>query len=82
MTTSSMDIANARREPDITAGIMSGRIISQNARNGPAPRSLAASSSDGSIPARRAFTSIRIYGTQKTVCPIRSVSIPNGRFII
>ena len=52
---------------DMAAGMISGKMMSQNARKGPAPRSLAASSSDGSMPASRALTSISIYGTQKTV---------------
>ena len=33
ITTSSMDIANARSDPDITAGIISGRMMSQNIRH-------------------------------------------------
>ena len=56
-----------QKDPDNTAGMISGKMMSQNARKGPAPRSLAASSSDGSMPASRALTSISIYGTQKTV---------------
>ena len=60
ITTSSMDMAKASREPDITAGMISGRVMSQKARKEPAPRSLAASSRDGSIPTSLAFTSIKI----------------------
>ena len=41
ITTSSMDMANASNEPEITAGIINGSVISRNARKGPAPRSLA-----------------------------------------
>ena len=55
-----MDMAKASREPDITAGMISGRVMSQKARKEPAPRSLAASSRDGSIPTSLAFTSIKI----------------------
>ena len=60
ITTSSIDMANASSEPEITAGIIKGSVISRKALNGPAPRSLAASSSAGSMPASLAFTSIRI----------------------
>ena len=60
MTTSSMDMAKARSDPDMTAGKIRGRVISRNAPKGLAPRSLAASSREGSMPASLAFASIRI----------------------
>ena len=60
ITTSSMDMANASKDPDTTAGMIKGSVISKNARMEDAPRSLAASSRDGSIPTSLAFTSISI----------------------
>ena len=44
MITSSKDMAKARSIPDNTAGNIMGNVMSQNSRNGPAPKSLAASS--------------------------------------
>ena len=44
--------------PEAMAGASRGRVISQKTRSSPAPRSRAASASEGSIPTSRAFTSI------------------------
>ena len=48
---SSNDSANASSAPATSAVRICGKVTSRNARHGPAPRSLAASSSD--VPVRR-----------------------------
>ena len=60
ITTSSMDMAKASNEPDATAGMISGNVMSKKALMEVAPRSRAASSREGSIPTSLAFTSINI----------------------
>ena len=56
ITKSSMDRENARSAAAITPGKMSGNVTRQNVVHSFAPRSIAASSSLRSKPARRAFT--------------------------
>ena len=55
-----MDMAKASNEPDATAGMISGNVMSKKALMEVAPRSRAASSREGSIPTSLAFTSINI----------------------
>ena len=52
-----------------------GSVTDVNARMGDAPRSRAASVSEGSMPTRRAFTTRQIYGTQKVVWVSTSLSM-------
>ena len=58
MMKSSMLRANASRAPAITPGIRIGSVTRRNVVNGSAPRSFAASSSERSYAAIRAWTVI------------------------
>ena len=60
ITTSSKDIAKDNSTPDKIAGINCGNTISKKVRNSDAPRSLAASCKEGSMPTKRALTMIKI----------------------
>ena len=54
-------------------GNASGKVTRKNVETGPAPRSAAASFSDGSSPDSRAFTTIATYETVKTTCASTTV---------
>ena len=69
---------NDSRPPAMSADEMSGRVIWRNARRGGAPRSPAASSSDSSIPARRARTMRVTTALAYSDCPTHRRSISNG----
>src|ERR1700723_101855 len=56
ITKSSSDSVKLSSQLDVNTGTMLGRVVSMNARTGPEPRSMAASSSQRSAPARRDCT--------------------------
>ena len=56
MTRSSSDRVNASSQPETSAGSSIGTVMSKKTASGRPPRSIAASSSDSSMPARRERT--------------------------
>src|SRR5579859_8266985 len=75
ITRSSTDRVKASSQPAIKAGAISGRVITRNTFNGRAPRSIAASSSDMSICARRERTTTVTKDRQKVIWAMTMVVI-------
>src|SRR5690606_33801516 len=76
MTKSSMERAKASMKPESTAGKMTGNVTRQNAVHGPAPRSRAASSMNGSRVSTRARTTTATNEIENITCEIRIVTMP------
>ena len=75
-TRSSIDSVNDKSHPATSACEISGSVIEKNTRNGVAPRSSAASSSDGFNSRTRDSTMIATYEMHSITCPIQIVKMP------
>ena len=73
ITKSSSERAKLSNAAARMPGIISGNVTFAKVRNGPAPRSIAASSSDQSKPRRRALTVSATKLTQNMMCAIKIV---------
>ena len=78
MITSSMERENDNSAPDVTPGIIKGRIIFLKVTTWLAPKSIAASSRYLSNPANLARTEITTNGMQKVIWEIVILIIPSG----
>ena len=67
ITRSSIETVKLSSQPDAKAGAMIGKVMSRKAPTGPAPRSIAASSSARSAPFRRDCTVTVTYPRQKAI---------------
>ena len=77
---SSSDKVKDMSAPAMTAGMRYGSTTFRKAWKGVAPRSIAASSSEGSIPCKRACTPTSTKGKQKVVWAMTMVVYPRGIF--
>ena len=78
ITTSSSDSVNAISQPDISAGMMIGKVITKNTLTRLAPRSIAASSSDLSSSAKREEMITVTNAMVKVTWAIQIDSMPLG----
>jgi hypothetical protein len=78
MIISSIDKVNAKNAPDITPGMIIGKVTVKKVLNLFAPRSMAASSTDLSKPANLAFTVNTTKGMLKVACAMIKETNPIG----
>src|ERR1700733_11787384 len=76
ITKSSRESVKLSSQLDASAGAIAGKVVSMNARTGPAPKSMAASSSERSALCNRDCTVIVTYAVQNAMCAITMVVMP------
>ena len=76
----SNETVKARSAPPTIPGKVNGSVTRTNVRHSPAPKSIAASSSDRSKPINRADTTVITKGNPTSACPPTTIQNPPCRF--